>query len=79
MFLFYVKMVTMYSLYVLELNNISIMNTVINKITQEETNPRLLWHHRLGHMRDNRIMRLKTNEILSLLGYKPYPTSESCL
>lgn len=35
--------------------------------------------HRLGHIGDNKIIRLETNKLLSLFDSKPYPTCKSCL
>ena len=66
-------------LYVLELNDYASINTISNKRTRSESNPKILWHHRLGHIGERRLVQLGESGILNSLGSEPYPTCESCL
>lgn len=61
------------------MNDYSIINLITNKRTRNEISPKLLWHHRLGHIRDKRIIMLEANGLLNPLGSEPYLTCESCL
>lgn len=66
-------------LYVLESNYYRIINYVTKKRIQSETNRKFSWHHRLGHIREKRLIQLEECGLLSSLGSKPYLTCESCL
>ena len=66
-------------LYILETNEINMTNTINEKRSRNELNSRLIWHHRLGHIGDKRIMKMGSDGLIGPLGSEPYPTCESCL
>jgi hypothetical protein len=45
-------------LYVLQLNDNTSINVISNKRTRNELNPKVLWHHRLGHIGERRLTQL---------------------
>ena len=49
-----------------------------NKRPKDNPNPKILWHHRLGHIGDNRITKLEKDGLLGSLGFDPYLTCEFC-
>ena len=55
------------------------MSTVGQKRFRDEINQKYLCHHRLGHIEEDRINRLKKDEILGSLHLESYPACESCL
>ena len=55
------------------------MSTVGQKRSRDEINQKYLWYHRLGHIRENKINRLKKDEILGSLNLESYPAYEFCL
>ena len=59
--------------------NEQVMNTVGQKRSRDEFNHKYLWHHRLGHIGEDRINRLKKDEILGSFDSESYPACESCL
>ena len=59
--------------------NEQIVSVVGQKRPRDEINQKYLWHHRLGHIRKDRINKLKKNEILSSLNPESYQACESYL
>ena len=55
------------------------MSTVGQKRSKDKINQKYLWHHRLGHIGEDRINKLKKNEILGSLHPESYPACESYL
>ena len=55
------------------------MYSISSKRTRENINPIVLWHHRFGHIGEDRIRQLGESGLLGSLGSEPYPTCESCL
>jgi len=50
-----------------------------NMRPRDNPNPKILWHHLLGHIGDDRITKLEKDGLLGPLGFEPYPTCESCI
>ena len=50
-----------------------------NKRLHDRSNSKILWHYRLGHIRDDKITKLEKDGLLGPLGSEPYPTCESCI
>ena len=55
------------------------MSVVCQKRSRDEINQKYLWHHRLSHIGEDRINKLKKNEILGSLNSESYLTCESYL
>ena len=55
------------------------VSTITSKRKAFDANQRFLWHLRLGHANDRKILELEKDGILGPLGLDPYPTCESCL
>ena len=54
-------------------------NSEYHRSPRDEINQKYLWHHRLGHIGEDRINRLKKDGILSSLNLESYPACESYL
>ena len=50
-----------------------------NKRPRDNPNLKIMWHHRVGHIGDDRITKLEKDGLLGLLDSNPYPTCESCI
>lgn len=61
-------------LYILELNDYHIKNFTNKRIS--ETNPNILWHQRLGHIGERRMIQLEESRLLNSLDFEPYLTCE---
>ena len=59
--------------------NEQIVSTVGQKRSRDEINQKYLWHHRLDHIGEDRINKLKKNEILGSLNPELYLACKSCL
>ena len=59
--------------------NEQIMSAVGQKRSRDEINQKYLWHHRLGHVGEDRINRLEKDGIFSSLNTEPYLACESYL
>ena len=59
--------------------NEQIVSAVGQKRFRDEINQKYWWHHRLGHIGEDRINRMEKDGILSTLSPEPYPACESCL
>ena len=55
------------------------MSTIGQKRSRDEINQKYLWLHRLGHIRVDRINKLKKDGILGSFDLESYPACESCL
>ena len=55
------------------------MSAVGQKRPRDVINQKYLWHHRLGHIGEDRINRLEKDRILGFLNLELYPACESCL
>ena len=55
------------------------MNVVNTMLTHNASNPKYLWHLRLGHIVDDRITKLEKLGILSNLEFSSNPTCEACI
>jgi len=62
-----------------EIHDTEINNRLSLKRKSPWSNPRKLWHLRLGHINRNRIDRLVKDGILPSLVVEPMPVYESCL
>ena len=62
--------------------NVNLNEQIVSAIGQkrpiDEINQKYLWHHRLGHIGEDRINRLVKDEILGSLNSESYPACESC-
>ena len=71
------------SLYHLHINvNVNLNEQIVSVVGQKRPKDNInqyLWHHRLGHVGEDRINRLKKNEIFGSLNPESYPACESCL
>ena len=47
--------------------NEQIVSAIDQKRSRDKINQKYLWHHKLGHIRKDRINKLKKNEIFALL------------
>ena len=54
------------------------MSVIGQKRSRDKINQKYLWHHRLGHIREDRIDILKKDRILGSLNPESYPAYESC-
>ena len=72
------KAINTNGLYILE-HYYGSIKSITSKRIRTETNPKILWHHRLGHIGERRLIQLGETGILNSLGSEPYPTCESCL
>ena len=59
--------------------NEQVVSAVGQKRSRDEINQKYLWHHRLGHIREDRINKMKKDEILGSFNSKSYPVCESYL
>ena len=59
--------------------NEQIVHAIGQKKSKDKINQKYLWHHGLGHIREDRINKLKKDGILSSLYLEPYPACESYL
>ena len=59
--------------------NEQIVSAVGQKRPRDEINQKYLWHHRLGHIGENKINKLEKDRILDSLHLESYPACESCL
>ena len=50
-----------------------------SKRLRDRINQKYLWHLRLGHIREDRLNKLKKDGLLGPLTFESYPVSESCL
>ena len=55
------------------------MSAVGQKRSRDDINQKYLWHHRLDHIGEDRINKLKKDRILDSLNLESYPSCESCL
>ena len=55
------------------------MSVVGQKRSRDEINQMYLWHHRLGHIGEDRINRLKKDGIFGSLNSESYLACKSCL
>ena len=55
------------------------MNAIGQKKYRDKIYQKYLWHHRLGHIREDRINKLKRDRILDFFDSESYPVCESCL
>ena len=65
-------------LYILDLQ-VLIYNVITKKAKINDLNPTLLWHWRLGHINEKRMLKLHKDGVLSSFDFKSYDTCESCL
>ena len=54
------------------------MSAVGQKRFRDDFNQKYLWHHRLGHIGEDRINKLKKDGILDSLNPESYAACESC-
>ena len=71
------------SLYHLHVNtnmniNEQVMNIVSQKRSKDKINQKYLWHHRLSHIGEDRINKIKNDGIFDSFS-ELYPACESCL
>ena len=59
--------------------NEQIVSAIGQKRSKDEINQKYLSHHRLDHIREDRISKLKKERIFGSLHPESYPTCESCL
>ena len=59
--------------------NEQIVSAIGQKRSRDDINQKYLWHHRLGHIGEDRINRLKNDGILGSLNPESYPACESYL
>ena len=57
--------------------NEQIGSIVGQKRLRDEINQKYLWHHRLGHIREDKINKLKKDGIFGSFDSKSYPVYES--
>ena len=72
---------SLYHLYVdanMNLNK-QVVSIVGQKRSRDKFNHKYLWHHRLGHIREDRINRLEKDGILDLVKSESISGCESCL
>ena len=55
------------------------VSTVGHKRSRDDVNHKYMWHFRLGHIEEDRINKLKKNQILSSFNFESYPVCESYL
>ena len=59
--------------------NEQIVNTIGSKRFRDRISQKYLWHLRLGHIGDDRLNKLKKDDLLGSLIFESYPVCESCL
>ena len=59
--------------------NKQIVNIIGQKRSKDEINQKYLWHHRLGHIGEDKINKQKKDGIFGSLDPESYPAYESCL
>ena len=55
------------------------MSAVGQKRSRDEINQKYLWHHRLGHIGEDKINKLEKDEIFGSFDSESYLACESCL
>ena len=65
-------------LYILDLQ-VPIYNVITKKAKINDLNPTFLWHCRLGHINEKRMLKLHKDGLLSSFDFESYDTCESCL
>ena len=55
------------------------MSAIDQKRSRDEINQKYSWHHRLGHIGEDRINKLEKDGIFGSLNPESYPACESCL
>lgn len=66
-------------LYLLDLHDKQIMNINNKRLKLTHSNETLLWHYRLGHINEKRIMQLQQANLLGSLEIEAIETCEPCL
>ena len=59
--------------------NEQVVSAVAQKRPKDEFNHKYLWHHKFGHIGEDRINRLKKDGILNLVKSELIPVCELCL
>ena len=65
-------------LYILDLD-VPIYNIQTKRLKSNDLNPTFLWHCRLGHINEKRIMKLHTDGYLDSFDFESFDICESCL
>ena len=72
---------SLYHLYVdanINLNK-QVVSAIGQKRSRDQINQKYLWHHRVGHIREDRINKFEKNGILDSFDSESYLAYESCL
>ena len=59
--------------------NEQIINDIGSKRNKDMISQKYLWHFRLGHIGEDRLIKLEKDGLLGPLTFEPYPVCESCL
>ena len=59
--------------------NEQIGNTIGSNRSKDRISQKYLWHFRLGHIGEDRLIKLEKDGLLGPLTFEPYPVCESCL
>ena len=59
--------------------NEQIMSVIGHKRSRDDINHKYMWYFRFDHIGEDRINKLKKDDILGLLNFESYPVCESCI
>ena len=76
--MYYGKALLHNGLYILDLD-VPVYNIQTKRLKSNDLNPTLLWHCRLGHINEKRILKLLRDGLLDSFDFQSLDTCESCL